>query len=111
MADRRETLLLTVKLERHPDFRVAGADLEYELEVMPWDAALGAKHTVPTLKERVAVTVPAGSPSGRRLRLKGLGMKKADGSRGDLYVIIMVTVPPAKTDAQKERWEQLRQAY
>ncbi|MBC2595542.1 J domain-containing protein [Ruficoccus amylovorans] len=104
-------LLLTVKLERHPDFQVEGADLEYELEVMPWDAALGRKFTVPTLKERVSVTVPAGSPSGRRLRLKGLGMKKADGTRGDLYVVIMVSVPPAKTDTQKERWEQLRQAY
>ena len=104
-------LLLTVKLERHPDFQVEGADLEYELEVMPWDAALGGKFTVPTLKERVSVTVPAGSPSGRRLRLKGLGMKKADGTRGDLYVVIMVSVPPAKTDAQKKAWETLRQAY
>jgi curved DNA-binding protein len=104
-------LLLNVKLERHPDFHVEGADLEYELEVMPWDAALGGRFTVPTLKERVAVNVPAGSPSGRRMRLKGLGMKKADGSRGDLYVVIMVAVPAATTDAQKQAWEALRQTY
>jgi curved DNA-binding protein len=104
-------LLLNVKLERHPDFHVEGADLEYELEVMPWDAALGGRFTVPTLKERVAVNVPAGSPSGRRMRLKGLGMKKADGSRGDLYVVIMVSVPAATTDAQKQAWEALRKTY
>ncbi|MGE9293464.1 MAG: DnaJ C-terminal domain-containing protein [Puniceicoccales bacterium] len=103
-------LLLNVKLERHPDFHVEGADLEYELEIMPWDAALGAKHTVPTLKERVSVNVPAGSPSGRRMRLKGLGMAKADGTRGDLYVVIMIVVPPAQTEAQKKAWETLRES-
>lgn len=104
-------LLLRVVLERHPDFIVNGADLEYELELMPWEAALGVKKTVPTLKQSVAVTVPAGSPSGRRMRLKGLGMIKPDGSRGDLYAVIVVVVPEARTDAQREAWEQLKAAY
>ncbi len=104
-------LLLRVKLERHPDFRVEGADLVYELELKPWDVALGIKKAVPTLKERVSVTIPAGCPSGRRLRLKGLGMKKADGTRGDLYVAVIVEVPAATTDAQREAWEQLKAVY
>ena len=104
-------LLLRVVLERHPDFQVEGADLVYELEIKPWEAALGTKKTVPTLKESVSVTIAPGSPSGRRLRLKGLGMKKADGSRGDLYAVIEVQVPAAQTQAQREAWERLKGVY
>jgi curved DNA-binding protein len=103
-------LYLTVRLQKHPDFRVEGADLYYELELAPWEAALGAKKNVPTLHQPVAVTVPAGADTGRQLRLKGLGLPKRDGSRGDFYAVLSVHVPPAKTAAQKKLWEQLREA-
>lgn len=104
-------LLLSIRLERHPDFEVDGADLTYELEIPPWEAAIGARKTVPTLKQKVAINVAAGVKSGSRMRLKGLGMRKPDGSRGDLYAEIEVMVPEAKTSEQKELWEKLRQAY
>jgi curved DNA-binding protein len=103
-------LFLTVRLQKHPDFRVEGADLYYDLELAPWEAALGAKKNVPTLHQPVAVTVPAGADTGRQLRLKGLGLPKRDGSHGDLYAVLSVHVPPAKTAAQKKLWEQLREA-
>lgn len=104
-------LLLTIRLERHPDFEVDGADLVYDLEIPPWEAALGCKKTIPTLKQKVAVTVPPGAKSGSRMRLRGLGMKKPDGSRGDLYAVVEVIVEAATTDEQRTLWEKLKQAY
>jgi curved DNA-binding protein len=105
---RRGDLFLRVRLERHPDFRVEGADLYHDLEIHPWEAALGCKKTVPTLAQRVSVTIPPGTSSGRKFRLKGLGMKKTDGSRGDLYAVIQVHIPAATTDAQRAAWDALR---
>ncbi len=104
-------LFLNVKLQKHPDFRVEGADLYYDLELAPWEAALGAKKTVPTLAKSVAVNIAAGAASGQQLRLKGLGLPQPGGARGDLYAVLEVKVPPAETAAQKKLWEQLKEAH
>ncbi len=104
-------LYLTVRLEKHPDFRVEGADLYYDLDVEPWEAALGSKKHVPTLKQDVVVRVPEGSGSGRRLRLKGLGLLRPDQSRGDLFVVVQVRVPAAINDRQKDLWANLARSY
>jgi curved DNA-binding protein len=104
-------LYLTVRLQKHPDFAVDGADLSYELEILPWEAALGAKKNVPTLQRPVAVTIPSGAGTGQKLRLRGLGLAQSGGARGDLYVILNVRVPPTTSAAQKRLWEQLREAY
>jgi len=104
-------LYLNVCLQKHPDFRVEGADLYYDLELAPWEAALGGKKTVPTLAKAVSINVPAGSASGQQLRLKGLGLMRRDSARGDLYAQLVVKVPPAETAAQKKLWEQLRDAH
>jgi curved DNA-binding protein len=104
-------LFLNVRLQKHPDFRVEGADLYYDLELAPWEAALGVKKTVPTLAKSVAVTIAAGAASGQQLRLKGLGLPQPGGTRGDLYAVLAVKVPPAETVAQKKLWEQLRDSY
>jgi len=104
-------LYLNVRLQKHPDFRVEGADLYYDLELAPWEAALGAKKTVPTLAKAVTVKIAAGAGAGQQLRLKGLGLPKPGGARGDLYAVLAVRVPPAETSAQKKLWEQLRVEY
>jgi curved DNA-binding protein len=104
-------LYLTVRLQKHPDFRVEGSDLYYELELAPWEAALGAKKNVPALQKAVAVKVPPGAGTGQQLRLKGLGLPKPGGAHGDLYAVLSVQVPPAKNAAQKKLWEQLREAH
>lgn len=67
-------LYLRVRLARHPDFEVEGADLACELDLAPWEAALGVRVAMPTLDGATSVTVPAGSASGTRLRLRGLGL-------------------------------------
>lgn len=104
-------LFLNIRLQKHPDFRVEGADLYYDLELAPWEAALGAKKTVPTLAQSVSTKIAPGAESGQQLRLKGLGLPKRDGTKGDLYAVLTVRVPAAETATQKKLWEQLREAH
>jgi curved DNA-binding protein len=100
-------LFLRVRLKPHPRFRVQGRDLYVDLAVSPWEAALGADVSVPTLDGRARVKVPAGSSSGRRLRLRGQGLPGGGGSGGDLYAVVMIHVPKKLTRRQRELFEQL----
>ncbi len=61
-------LYLRVRLARHPDFEVEGHNLVHELELAPWEAALGAEISVPTLDGRVNIKIPAGTSSGTNFR-------------------------------------------
>lgn len=100
-------LLLRVRLKPHPRFRVQGRDLSVDLAVSPWEAALGADVSVPTLDGSARVKVPAGSSSGRRLRLRGQGLPGGGGSAGDLYAVVMIHVPKKLTRRERELFEQL----
>ena len=85
----------------HPLFAVVGDDdLQLELPVAPWEVALGAKVTVPTLNGSVEMTIPAGSQGGQRLRLRGKGMPRQGDGGGDLYVKLKIVVPPKLTDGR-----------
>src|SRR3954471_21001595 len=86
-------LFLRIRLRPHPRFRIRGDDLEVDLLVAPWEAALGTSQQVPTLEGDARVRVPAGSSCGRRLRLRGQGMPTAGGGRGDLHAVVKVMVP------------------
>ena len=96
-------LYLRVKLAKHPDFEVDGHNLIYELELAPWEAALGAEIAVPTLDGKVNIKIPAGTASGQKLRVRGRGL----GKTGDLLVATKIVVPAKISDAQKKLWEQL----
>jgi curved DNA-binding protein len=96
-------LYLRVRLAKHPDFDVDGHNLIHELELAPWEAALGAEISVPTLEGRVSIKIPAGTASGKKLRVRGRGL----GKDGDLIVITKIVVPEQISDAQKKLWEQL----
>jgi curved DNA-binding protein len=100
-------LLLEVKL--HPDdrFRFEGEDLHTTVSVAPWEAALGASVEVPTLEGEVRLKIPAGSSSGRQIRLRGKGYPRADGERGDLFATVQIRVPSELTDREKELFEEL----
>ncbi|GAA0641594.1 DnaJ C-terminal domain-containing protein [Streptomyces thermocarboxydovorans] len=101
-------LYLRVRIKPHPRFRLDGRDVHVELEVTPWEAALGATVPVPTPSGATAkVTVPAGSSSGRRLRLRGEGMPGPHGANGDLYAELRIMVPPRLSDRERELWEEL----
>lgn len=84
--------LIELRIAKHPLYRREGADLEMDLPISAPDAILGGKVTVPTPEGRVSMTVPAGSNSGKVLRLKGRG-GYAGGKRGDLLARLVVTLP------------------
>lgn len=100
-------LYLRVRFAQHPDFRVRGADLYCDLELAPWEAVLGATVAIPALDEPVSVRVPPGSVKGQQLRVRGKGLPKAGGERGDLYAAISIQVPSQTTAEEKEAWEEL----
>jgi curved DNA-binding protein len=100
-------LYLRVKFAQHPDFRVRGADLYYDLDLAPWEAVLGATVDIPTLDGTVSLKVPAGTVAQQQLRLRGKGLPTGNGIRGDLYAIVFIQVPAHLTPEQKALWEQL----
>ena len=104
----RGDLLLHVRLQPHPLFDViADGDVQLELPVAPWEAALGAKVPVPTLDSPVELNVPAGSQAGQRLRLRGKGLNRRGGRRGDEYVKLKIVNPPRLTPKEKEYFDKL----
>jgi curved DNA-binding protein len=100
-------LYLMVRLAPHPRYRVDGRDVTVELPVAPWEAALGASVPVDTPGEPVQVQVPAGSSSGRRLRLRGRGLPNPKGAAGDLYAEVKIVVPARPSDEERALWRQL----
>jgi curved DNA-binding protein len=102
-------LLLQIKLRKDERFSVDGRDVTVNLPIAPWEAALGARVPIPTLGGDVEMAIPAGSQSGRRLRLKGRGLP--GDPAGDQFVVLQVHVPTATTDADRAAYEALRQHY
>ena len=102
-------LLLRVKIAEHPRYRLKGSNLYTTLVLTPWEAALGAKVTVPTLDGPVVVKIPAGSQSGQRLRLKGKGLPMRKDQQGDLFAELAVSVPKVLSPEERELFEKLAQ--
>jgi curved DNA-binding protein len=103
-------LYLHIVLEAHPLYRVSGHDLDIEVPLAPWEAALGAQIEVPTLDGTVRMKVPAGSQSGHKLRLAGKGLPKPGGGAGDLYAVLTLVVPATLTEREKTLFEEMREA-
>jgi curved DNA-binding protein len=103
-------LYLQIALEPHPLYRVHGHDLEIEVPLAPWEAALGAEIEIPTLEGRVKLKVPGGSKAGQKLRLGGKGLPTPGGGAGDLYAVLSISVPGTLTEREKTLYEELRKA-
>jgi hypothetical protein len=101
-------LYLHVRIRPHPVFRVKGDDLEVDLPVAPWEAVLGARVEVPTIDGRAEVTIPRGAQAGQRLRLRGQGLNRRGGGRGDEYARLKIVVPRKVGDAERELYEELK---
>jgi curved DNA-binding protein len=86
-------LLLAVTVGDHPYFRRQGLDLYIDLPVTIAEAALGAKVDVPLLDGSVGITVPPGTGSGQKLRVRGKGLRDARGRQGDYYAVVQVAAP------------------
>jgi curved DNA-binding protein len=103
-------LYLHIVLEPHALFRPSGHDLEIEIPLAPWEAALGAQIEVPTLDGAVSMKVPPGAKGGQKLRLAGKGLPKPGGGAGDLYAVLNIVVPAAAGEREKKLYEELRAA-
>ncbi|HLT10794.1 MAG TPA: DnaJ C-terminal domain-containing protein [Micromonosporaceae bacterium] len=102
-------LYLVVRLAPHPRYQVTDRDVSVDLPVAPWEAALGATVTVPTPAGGVQVVLPAGSSSGRRLRLRGRGLPNPHGPPGDLYATVRIVIPEHLSLAERRLFQRLAQ--
>ncbi len=103
-------LFLRIKFAAHADFQVDGNNILYNLPLMPWEGVLGASVRVPTLEGEIEMTIPAGTSSGRRFRLRGRGLGPS-ASRGDQMLTVMIQVPTELNDEERALWEQIAQKY
>jgi curved DNA-binding protein len=105
----RSSLILRIRLRPHHLYDVSGKDVQIELPLAPWEAALGAKVAVPTLGGTVELTVPAGAQSGQKLRLRGRGLP--GGPAGDQIVLIKLVTPAAQSPSAKEAYERMKRDF
>jgi DnaJ-class molecular chaperone len=96
-------LLLEMRVLPDPVLRRSGQDIEMELPLSIAEATLGTKVDVPTLDGQLRVTVPPGTSSGAKLRLRGKGVARPDGTRGDQICRIEIVVPKLKPDDEESR--------
>jgi curved DNA-binding protein len=101
-------LYLHIRVRPHPLFSVHGDDLEIELPIAPWEAVLGTRVEVPTIDGKVELTVPPGARNGQRLRLRGQGLNKRNGGRGDEYVRLKIVVPREVSPEERRVYEELK---
>jgi len=96
-------LYLEVQFRPHPRYRVEGRDVYVTVPVTPWELALGGEIEVNTPSGKLTVNVPAGSQTGRKLRLRGRGLPAKDA--GDLYLLLEVVLPPATSEKGRAVYE------
>ena len=105
-------LLLEIEYAAHPQFEVDGRNIIHSLPVAPWEAALGATVSVPTLGGRVELKIPSGSEAGRKLRLRGRGLPGlGSATPGDQLVELEIQAPVPRDPGQREAYERLRDSF
>ena len=105
----RTSVIFRIRLRPHHLYEVVAKDVQIELPLAPWEAALGAKVAVPTLGGTVELTVPAGAQSGQKLRLRARGFPGTPA--GDQIVTIKLVTPAAQSATQKEAYERMKRDF
>jgi curved DNA-binding protein len=108
--DEAGDLYIKLKIKPNPIFTVSGDDLTAEIPISASEAVLGATIEVPTIDGKAEVKIPAGSQAGQRLRLRGQGLNRRGGGRGDQYVRLKVVVPTHPTDREMQLYRELSEA-
>jgi len=98
-------LYLEIQIAQHPLYQLEGKDIYLDLPITPWEAALGAKITTPTLAGKISLNIPAGARSGQKMRLRGRGLP--DKTSGDQFVVLQIMTPPASSDDAKAFYQQM----
>lgn len=98
-------IYFTITIDKHPIFDVMDNDIYLSLPITPWEAALGATITVPTLSGKIDLKIPPGSQGGQKLRLKNRGLPGA--TPGNQYVLLKIITPPATTETSKALYQKM----
>lgn len=106
---RNGDLYLIVNIKSDGRFLLEGNDLITNMDIMPWDAALGGEATVDTLDGKIRVKIPEGIQTDSKIRVAGKGYIDRNGRRGDLYIKVRIMNPAFITHEMKELYEKLRQ--
>lgn len=104
-------ILLTVRVASHPQYRRTGDRLDVTVPITLAEAALGAKVDLPTPKGVITLTVPSGSSSGARLRVKGHGVEKPGATPGDLYAELQVVLPKGLREEDAKKIAEVSEGY
>jgi curved DNA-binding protein len=104
---KRGDLYLTIHIAPHPRFRVSGSNIEVDVPITPWEAALGGEITVPLVEGSARINIPQGITSGKKIRVKGKGLARGTRDRGDLYAIMQITVPKNLSDKERSLFKEL----
>ncbi|MDD3840015.1 MAG: DnaJ domain-containing protein [Clostridia bacterium] len=105
-------IILNVKIEKDQKLDIQGIDLYMDLDIYPWDAALGIRTKIKTIdNENVMVNIPPGTNTGNKLRIRSKGYKDRKGNRGDLYVVTRLVNPKTISSEQKKLYMRLREEY
>jgi curved DNA-binding protein len=102
-------LYLHIRLIPHPIFDVEAHNLIISVPISPWEAALGATITVPTLSGKIKLTVKPNSQTGQKLRLKGKGLPGKSGT-GDMIAVLKIVIPSETTESDKNLWQKFKES-
>lgn len=105
----RTSLIFRITLRAHHLYEITNKDVQIDLPLAPWEAALGAKVALPTLGGTVELTVPPGAQSGQKLRLRGRGLPGSPS--GDQIVTVKLVTPAAQSTAAKEAYERMKRDF
>jgi curved DNA-binding protein len=108
---RNGDLYLSIRVEPEDGYTLHGLDVEKEVDLYPWEAALGCRRNVEALDAKLCVNFPAGIQAGKRVRLSGKGFRNIRGERGDMYVKIRLVNPPVISDEARKKFAALRDTY
>jgi len=103
-------LYIKLKIKPHSIFTVSGDDISLEVPASPSEAVLGATIEVPTIDGKAEMKIPAGAQGGQRMRLRGQGLNKRGGGRGDQYVKLKIVVPTHPSEREKQLYQELSKA-
>lgn len=103
-------LYVIIEVAEHPDFKRVDQNIETTLELKVSEAFLGTSQTVNTPEGDKKIKIPAGVKPGTKIRLKGLGFKNSDGSRGDLFAVVSLAISKELSDDQKKAVDALAEA-
>ncbi|MAX27064.1 MAG: hypothetical protein CMJ19_21425 [Phycisphaeraceae bacterium] len=107
---KEHNLMLKLKIVKHPVYELAGSDLIADVRISPWEAALGCKVPVDTMDGQITMTIPPGTSSGAKMRIREKGLRKPKNQgRGDLFARVKIVVPKEITDEEKALYEQLKE--